>query len=209
METLLNPQRRRNAVTVASMPNDFPEDRDASRCATPAAREYSRGYNPAPNRRHVRRNGEARDGNTPFITKSFTREEITHHPQVDVFTGEVHCDCEDFSFRLAPKARLNQQIPNITQPETCCKHILRAVENCRRHGELPEATPTPAPLPAVEEFEIVVLFDEECGDFWAYVNGQVEAMADTRAEAESQAQEYVARMKRQRRDAILSKSDDF
>jgi hypothetical protein len=96
-------------------------------------------------RRHVRRDAPLPDGITPFVTKSFTQddENIEWHPHVDTRTGEVWCDCPDFRFRHAPTARRNNEIPNVLQVEYHCKHVIRAVANCVRRGEiqLPATSP--------------------------------------------------------------------
>lgn len=85
----------------------------------------------APKPRAVRRETET-GGQVFFRTRSFTREDATTwHPVVDVECGEVFCDCPDFRFRHA------KHEPDVWTPEHLCKHLSRAVENCRKHGELP------------------------------------------------------------------------
>ena len=86
----------------------------------------------APLRRAVRRD-HANGGQVFFRTRSFTLDDATRwHPVVDVEEGRVYCDCPDFHFRHAPHE------PDVWTPQWWCKHVARAVENCRRHGELPQ-----------------------------------------------------------------------
>jgi len=66
-----------------------------------------------------------------FKTHSFTqRDDTWWHPVVDLESGGVFCDCPDFRYRHAPHE------PDVTMPQHWCKHLARAVDNCRRHGEL-------------------------------------------------------------------------
>jgi putative SOS response-associated peptidase YedK len=84
-----------------------------------------------PERRLVRREAVTPDGQVIFKTHSFTRRDDTFwHPVVDVASGGVFCDCPDFRYRHAPHE------PDVTMPQHWCKHVMRAVDNCRRHGEL-------------------------------------------------------------------------
>lgn len=88
----------------------------------------------APRRRRVLRDHEA-GGHVFFRTRSFTRDDATRwHPVVDLEEGHVFCDCPDFQFRHEKHA------PDIWTPQWWCKHVARAVENCRRHGQLPQRT---------------------------------------------------------------------
>ena len=81
-------------------------------------------------RRHVLRESEA-GGHVFFKTRSFTRDDATvWHPVVDVECGHVFCDCPDFRYRHAIHE------PDISTPQWWCKHLARAIANCRRHGEL-------------------------------------------------------------------------
>ena len=81
-------------------------------------------------RRHVLRESEA-GGHVFFKTRSFTRDDATvWHPTVDVEEGFVHCDCPDFRYRHA------MHDPDVSTPQWWCKHLARAVANCKRHGEL-------------------------------------------------------------------------
>lgn len=81
-------------------------------------------------RRHVLREGEA-GGHIFFKTRSFTRDDATTwHPVVDIEEGYVHCDCPDFRYRHA------MHEPDVSTPQWWCKHLARAVANCKRHGEL-------------------------------------------------------------------------
>ena len=81
-------------------------------------------------RRHVLRESEA-GGHVFFKTRSFTRDDTTMwHPVVDVEEGFVHCDCPDFRYRHA------MHDPDVSTPQWWCKHLARAVANCKRHGEL-------------------------------------------------------------------------
>ena len=81
-------------------------------------------------RRHVLRESEA-GGHIFFKTRSFTRDDATvWHPVVDVEEGYVHCDCPDFRYRHAAHE------PDVSTPQWWCKHLARAVANCKRHGEL-------------------------------------------------------------------------
>ncbi len=67
-----------------------------------------------------------------FRTRSFTRDDATRwHPIVDVENGHVYCDCPDFRYRHA------HHEPDVWTPQWWCKHLSRAVANCKRHGELP------------------------------------------------------------------------
>ena len=84
-----------------------------------------------PRKRLVRREYSTSDGQVFFKTRSFSRDEyLTWHPVVDIHDGHVFCDCPDFRFRHAPHE------PRIATPQHWCKHINRAVRNCRKHGEL-------------------------------------------------------------------------
>ncbi|HEX8465247.1 MAG TPA: SOS response-associated peptidase [Abditibacterium sp.] len=86
----------------------------------------------APRKRLVRRD-HAASGQVFFRTRSFTRDDATRwHPVVDVESGHVFCDCPDFRYRHAHNE------PDVWTPNWWCKHVARAVENCRRHGELPQ-----------------------------------------------------------------------
>ncbi len=85
----------------------------------------------APRHRKVRRD-HAAAGHVFFRTRSFTRDDATRwHPVVDVEGGQVFCDCPDFRYRHA------HHEPDVWTPQWWCKHLARAVENCRRHDELP------------------------------------------------------------------------
>ena len=82
-------------------------------------------------RRLVLRDHEA-GGHLFFRTRSFTRDDATRwHPVVDLEGGHVFCDCPDFRYRHA------HHEPDVWTPHWWCKHVARAVENCRRRGELP------------------------------------------------------------------------
>lgn len=83
-----------------------------------------------PKRRCVRRDHVA-GGQVFFNTKSFTQDDGTRwHPVVDTEAGPVYCDCPDFHFRHA------RHDPDVLTPQYWCKHVARAVQNCKRHGEL-------------------------------------------------------------------------
>lgn len=85
----------------------------------------------APRRRKVRRD-HAGAGQVFFRTRSFTRDDATRwHPVVDIEGGQVFCDCPDFRYRHA------HHEPDVWTPQWWCKHLARAIENCRRHEELP------------------------------------------------------------------------
>lgn len=85
----------------------------------------------APRKRVLRREYSTPDGQVFFKTRSFSRDEyISWHPVVDTSDGHVFCDCPDFRFRHAAHA------PRLATPQHWCKHIDRAVRNCRRHGEI-------------------------------------------------------------------------
>lgn len=85
----------------------------------------------APRARKVRRD-HAAGGHVFFATRSFTRDDATRwHPTVDLENGAVFCDCPDFRYRHA----LHE--PDVWTPNWWCKHLARAVDNCKRHGELP------------------------------------------------------------------------
>lgn len=82
-------------------------------------------------RRMVMRDHEI-GGHVFFKTRSFTRDDATRwHPIVDVECGHVFCDCPDFRYRH------EHHEPDIWTPHWWCKHVRRAVENLKRHGELP------------------------------------------------------------------------
>ena len=84
-----------------------------------------------PRKRLVRRESTSPDGQVFFKTRSFSRDEyLTWHPVVDIADGHVFCDCPDFRFRHAAHA------PRIATPQHWCKHINRAVRNCRKQGDL-------------------------------------------------------------------------
>lgn len=82
-------------------------------------------------KRLVRRDHLA-GGQLFFRTRSFTRDDATRwHPIVDIENGSVFCDCPDFRYRHA------HHEPDVWTPQWWCKHLSRAVANCRSHGELP------------------------------------------------------------------------
>lgn len=92
--------------------------------------EYSKSK-VSPKKRLVLRDLTSPEGQVFFQTRSFTRDDYTFwHPVVDLESGAVWCDCPDFRFRHAPHE------PSIESPHHWCKHVARAVANCRRHGEL-------------------------------------------------------------------------
>jgi putative SOS response-associated peptidase YedK len=95
-----------------------------------AVGEYSNEL-PAVKKRQVMRDFVTPDGQVFFTTRSFTRDDYTRwHPVVDLGSGHVWCDCPDFRFRHATHE------PDMLTPQHWCKHVARAVGNCRRHGEL-------------------------------------------------------------------------
>lgn len=84
-----------------------------------------------PKKRLVLRDWHSPEGQVFFQTRSFTRDDYTMwHPVVDLENGAVWCDCPDFRFRHS------MHEPSLNSPSHWCKHVARAVENCRRHGEL-------------------------------------------------------------------------
>ena len=84
-----------------------------------------------PKRRCVRRDHVGPGGQIFFNTKSFSHDDGTRwHPVVDIETGPVYCDCPDFHFRHA------KHDPDVLTPQHWCKHVARAVQNCKRHNEL-------------------------------------------------------------------------
>lgn len=89
------------------------------------------GYNPRKIRRCVRRQDETPAGQIIHLTKSFTSDEVTYHPTVDVNTGYVECDCKDFEFR---SSKHNPHI--LSTPTHLCKHSIDAILGCVRRGEL-------------------------------------------------------------------------
>jgi hypothetical protein len=102
---------------------------------TPGAK--SSRHNPNAIRRCVRREFTAADI-AGFVTKSFTREDIKHHAEIDLQTGELRCSCEDFKFRKNPMVKKLDNVHAITikTPMLWCKHCVRVVNNCVRNGEL-------------------------------------------------------------------------
>lgn len=103
---------------------------DASRIESGDVIEYSKEQG-APKKRLVLRDWTSPDGQVFFETRSFTRDDYTFwHPVVDLESGHVWCDCPDFRFRHAPHE------PDTRTPKHWCKHLARAVNNCRRHGDL-------------------------------------------------------------------------
>jgi len=98
---------------------------------------YGQNFKPekpkfATRRRMVIRDHEA-GGHVFFRTKSFSRDDATRwHPVVDVECGHVFCDCPDFRYRHA------HHEPDVWTPHWWCKHVRRAVDNCKRHGEIPD-----------------------------------------------------------------------
>lgn len=50
------------------------------------------------------------------------------------------------------------------------------------------------------KYSAEIVFDTECGDFWIYVNGEVEGFGMNRSEAESKLSEILARMERHDRE---------
>ena len=109
--------------------------REASDAREAITALYGANFSPekpkfAHKRRHVTRQSEA-GGHVFFKTRSFTRDDATiWHPTVDVEEGYVHCDCPDFRYRHAIHE------PDVSTPQWWCKHLARAVANCKRHGEL-------------------------------------------------------------------------
>jgi hypothetical protein len=93
----------------------------------------ARQYNAFAVRRCVRRQ-EAAPGVVIFAAKSFTDagdNSDKYHPVIDLESREVRCDCAHFQYRLAWRR------PTVaSDPAHWCKHLLRAVHNCRRAGEL-------------------------------------------------------------------------
>lgn len=103
---------------------------DAKRIESSEAIEYSKEQ-AVPKKRLVLRDWVSPDRQVFFQTRSFTRDDYTMwHPIVDLSSGHVWCDCPDFRFRHA------MHEPDTKTPHHWCKHVARAVENCRRHGEL-------------------------------------------------------------------------
>ncbi len=103
---------------------------DAKRIEAQSVIEYSKDVS-TPKKRLVLRDWVSPDGQIFFQTRSFTRDDYTFwHPVVDVVSGHVWCDCPDFRFRHA------MHEPDMQTPHHWCKHVARAVANCRRHGEL-------------------------------------------------------------------------
>ena len=103
---------------------------DATRIESADNIEYSKAKI-APKKRLVLRNWQSPEGQVFFETRSFTRDDYTWwHPVVDLESGSVWCDCPDFRFRHAPHE------PDTRTPHHWCKHVARAVNNCRLHGEL-------------------------------------------------------------------------
>ena len=103
---------------------------DPKRIESESIIEYSK-EKIAPKKRLVLRDWVSPDGQVFFETRSFTRDDYTFwHPVVDVVSGQVWCDCPDFRFRHA------MHEPDMKTPDHWCKHVARAVANCRRHGEL-------------------------------------------------------------------------
>jgi putative SOS response-associated peptidase YedK len=89
----------------------------------------------APRKRLVQRDHLA-GGQVFFRTRSFTRDDATRwHPVVDIESGHVFCDCPDFRYRHA------HHEPDVWTPHWWCKHVSRAVANCKRHGDLPLRVP--------------------------------------------------------------------
>ncbi|RYG74333.1 SOS response-associated peptidase [bacterium] len=97
---------------------------------------YGREFRPEKPRFKARRRLVRRDhlagGQLFFRTRSFTRDDATQwHPIIDIENGHVFCDCPDFRYRHA------QHEPDVWTPQWWCKHVSRAVANCKSHGELP------------------------------------------------------------------------
>lgn len=89
------------------------------------------GYDPYKIRRRVRRDAE---GTTPeleaFKTKSFTKanSDDVYFPTVDAEAGRAFCNCYHAVNVL--------KASYINKPETCCKHVLRAIAQMEAAGEL-------------------------------------------------------------------------
>lgn len=97
---------------------------------------YGMGFKAEKPRFPARRRLVLRDhevgGHVFFQTRSFSRDDATRwHPIVDIECGHVFCDCPDFRYRH------ERHDPDIWTPHWWCKHVKRAVENLKRHGELP------------------------------------------------------------------------
>jgi putative SOS response-associated peptidase YedK len=109
---------------------------DASQSRDWMTMVYGGGFRPdrprfSPRKRLVRRDHEA-GGQLFFRTRSFTRDDATRwHPIIDIENGSVFCDCPDFRYRHA------HHEPDVWTPQWWCKHVSRAVANCKSHGELP------------------------------------------------------------------------
>jgi hypothetical protein len=87
-------------------------------------------YNRYAKRRTVRHTHTTEQGVAVAVTKSFTRDEVEHKPEVNLETGTCSCTCEHFVYRLAAKGS------HVDAPETQCKHIARFAANLDRKGEL-------------------------------------------------------------------------
>lgn len=85
--------------------------------------------------RRVRRVDTNASNQAVFVTKSFTNEVDIYHPVVDGMTGHVFCDCKGFHFHY------EKHNPTIWDGQWHCCHLIRAIKNCRKRGELPLLQP--------------------------------------------------------------------
>ena len=135
---LLRPPAARELLVV---PTDAGARGRAATDAAPDAREalalvYGASFKAERPRFPARRRQVLRDheigGHVFFKTRSFSRDDATRwHPVVDIEGGHVFCDCPDFRYRH------ERHDPDIWTPHWWCKHVRRAVDNLKRHGELP------------------------------------------------------------------------
>ena len=83
-------------------------------------------------RRRIRHVAENPPGTHAFTCYSMTRagRDEKHRGEVNLPTGGVACDCDDFRFRHAAFR------PHLAQPEHHCKHIAPCLDWLVRHGYL-------------------------------------------------------------------------
>jgi putative SOS response-associated peptidase YedK len=135
LRTVLQPfDARQTVLRPLSRDNMKLDSRDERRIEAVGEMVVDTSTHHEPKKRVVQRDWTSPDGQVFFKTRSFTRDDYTTwHPVIDLQTGHVWCDCPDFRFRHA------MHEPSTGTPNHWCKHVARALENCKRHGELAAA----------------------------------------------------------------------
>ena len=109
--------------------------------STTRTTQGSKPYNPAPVRRHIRREGITPDGivlancyslTQPNIHPKTGKEAPKYDIEVDLHCATARCSCPDFRFR---KSRNGGPV-SIRHPHLCCKHLVKALVGMERKGEV-------------------------------------------------------------------------